>query len=133
VLLYSVIAFVISILLMWYAISAAVTNPVLRPHIIRTQGRMGLFNIARLFTTVLAAAGVWYSAGWVAGVLTYVATEVIRWVLLKTYTKVSVRMLTTELLRWQQETLSLLDPDEALTTARDAASDTVNAWIRGEE
>lgn len=132
-LLYSVIAFVISILLMWYAISAAVTNPVLRPHIIRTQGRMGLFNIARLFTTVLAAAGVWYSAGWVAGVLTYVATEVIRWVLLKTYTKVSVRMLTTELLRWQQETLSLLDPDEALTTARDAASDTVNAWIRGEE
>jgi hypothetical protein len=94
---------------------------------------MGLFNIARLFTTVLAAAGVWYSAGWVAGVLTYVATEVIRWVLLKTYTKVSVRMLTTELLRWQQETLSLLDPDEALTTARDAASDTVNAWIRGEE
>jgi hypothetical protein len=58
VLVYSVGALIISILLMWYAIANAVTNPVLRPLVVRTPGRMAMINIARLATTVLGVVAI---------------------------------------------------------------------------
>jgi hypothetical protein len=122
-LIYSVVALIISIFLMWYAIANAVTNPVLRPLVVRTPNRMAMINIARLATTVMGVAGVWYSRGWLAGILTYTATEVIRSSLLRRYTAVAIRELTTNLLEWQ--------PGVGSEAARQAAAESVHAWIRG--
>jgi hypothetical protein len=133
VLTYSFASLAISFALMWYAIRTAVTNPVLRPRIAATQTRLGLLNVARVLTTLLAVAGVWYSVGWIEGILTYIATEVVRAKLLKRYTEISVQGLTAELLRWQQETLSQMAPEEAFAIARQSAAETVSAWIDGKE
>ena len=55
-LLYSLIVLIISISLMWYGIRNAVTNPVLRPRLVGTPGRMALLNLTRLLTTALGVA-----------------------------------------------------------------------------
>ena len=125
VLIYSVVALIISIFLMWYAIANAVTNPVLRPLVVRTPNRMAMINIARLATTVLGVAGVWYSRGWLAGILTYIATEVIRGSMLRRYTAVAIRELTTNLLEWQ--------PGVGSKAAQQAATESVHTWIRGRD
>jgi hypothetical protein len=125
VLEYSVVALIISILLIWYAISNTVTNPVLRPRIVCTPGRMAVINVTRLATTALGVAGVWYSRGWLTGILTYVATEVVRGILLRRYTAAAIRDLTTNLLEWQ--------PGVGPEAAHAAAAESVHAWIRGED
>jgi hypothetical protein len=124
VLFYSLIVLILSICLMWYAIRAAVMNPALRPQLVGTPGRMVVLNLIRLLTTAVGVTGVWYSSGWVAGVLTYVVTELVRWRLPRVYTATAIRDLTTNLLQWQPG----LEPK----TAQEAAAESVQAWIQGQ-
>jgi hypothetical protein len=121
VLLYSLIVLIISISLMWYGIRNAVMNPVLRPRLVGTPGRMALLNLTRLLTTALGVAGVWYSVGWIAGIVTYIATEFVRSRLLRRYTVAAVRDLTTNLLHWQ--------PGVDAEAAQKAAAESVRGWI----
>lgn len=122
-LFYSLIVLIISISLMWYSIRTTVMNPVFRPRLIGTPGRMAVLNLTRLLTTAGGVAGVWYSSGWVAGILTYIATELVRWRLLRSYTATAIRDLTTDLRRWQ--------PEVEAQAAQEAAAESVQAWIRG--
>jgi hypothetical protein len=123
VLFYSLIVLIISMSLMWYSIRTTVMNPILRPRLVGTPGRMAVLNLTRLLTTAGGVAGVWYSSGWVAGILTYIATELVRWRLLRGYTATAIRDLTTNLLKWQ--------PGVEAEAAQEAAAESVQAWIRG--
>jgi hypothetical protein len=136
-LLYSLSILFVSILVMWYQMRAVVMNPALRPAVINTSGRMALFGITRLLTTALGVIGVGYSTGWLVAVLTYIATDVVRAVLRKRYTEASIRALTNDLVRWQQDEDMAgtvhLDPIEYLNIAREAATETVQRWERNED
>jgi hypothetical protein len=125
VLFCSIIVLIISIFLMWYAIRTTVMNPVLRPLLIGTASRMAVLNLTRLLTTAGGVAGVWYSKGWVAGILAYIATELIRWRLLRGYTANAIRDLTANLLQWQ--------PGIGAEAAQEAAAESVQAWIQGKD
>jgi hypothetical protein len=134
-LLWPVSVLVFSVFIMWYQLRCVVINPVLRPLIINTPGRMALFSIARLCTMLLGVTGVWYSRGWLAGIISYVATEVIRATLRRHYTVASIRSLTNDLVRWQDDGTIPVSPEfsatERLNAAREAAAETVEGWMSG--
>jgi hypothetical protein len=135
VLALSVALLAFSMLLLWYTLRFAVVAPELRPMVIRGPGRMGLFSLFRLLTTVAGVAGVWYHAGFVAALLTYIATDVFRFLVRRSYTALAVRKLTGELMDWSrkeaEESGRPFDEAEQLPLCLRAATEGIQDWIRG--
>ncbi len=94
-----------SMLIMCYQLRVVVMNPALRPQIVNTQARLAVFGVVRLSTTFLGVIGIWYSYGWIAGLMTYVGTEVTRSIARRHCAMAAIKALTNDLVRCQMTEL----------------------------